>query len=569
MRTEPSDPPPSLSDMRTLSAILVAAALAVLPALPAHAAAGDDERITSYDVDLAVQPDGSMRVRETIAYDFGSSTGKHGIEREIDTQQKFDGKHDRQFPVSGVTASPGPVEVTGTGALTTVRIGDPDQTVSGTRTYTVTYTVAAATTRFDDHDELYWNAVGPDWSVPVEDVTVRVSGAQVTRSQCFAGDPGGTDACGSAEGGSFRQSSLAAGQVLTVVTAFPAGTVATAQPILVDRKTLGRYFAGNPLVAVPGVLVALGGPILFLVRTLRRRTAREAPGLPYRRQFQPQPPAGMRPLLANMLLHGAAKPADTVAVLLDLSARGFVSVTQAGKNDWRLTALRTPDASVPPEGREVFQAAFGDGPETTLKKAAKPLRKVQARLAGMAKDGVVDQGWYAERPGTSHAGGWMALAIVMFLAGIPVTFAAAFFLKAAVIGPALLVGGIVLLVAASLRSTPRTEAGEIARSQLMAFESTLRGIDPGRLPADQRDGVLAAVLPYAVVLGLAPALATAFSAAGVVAGGYAYATNPLWWSTFSTDAVRSTTPSSSSGGGSGFSGGSAGGGGGGGGGGSW
>ena len=66
-------------------------------------------------------------------------------------------------------------------------------------------------------------------------------------------------------------------------------------------------------------------------------------------------------------------------------------------------------------------------------------------------------------------------------------------------------------------------------------------------------------------LGLAPQLASAFLATGVVAGGYA--ADPMWWSTSAGDATRATAPSSSSAGGSGFSGGSAGGGGGGGGGG--
>jgi hypothetical protein len=59
--------------MRGVSAFVAAVALAIVPALPAAAASDETggERITSYDVQLAVQTDGSMRVRETIGYDFG------------------------------------------------------------------------------------------------------------------------------------------------------------------------------------------------------------------------------------------------------------------------------------------------------------------------------------------------------------------------------------------------------------------------------------------------------------------------------------------------------------------
>lgn len=554
--------------MRMMSAFVAAAALAVLPALPA--AAADGERITSYAVDLQVRADGSLQVEETIAYDFGGNA-RHGIDRDIDTEQKFDGSRNRRYPVSDVQVSsataPDDVVVSGGGSRTSVRIGDPDRTVTGRHTYRIRYTVAAATTRYGDRDELYWNAVGPDWDVPVSDVTVRVSGAEVTRSACYAGEPGGTAACDSAEGGTFGQGSLAAGDALTVVTAFPAGSVAAAAPVLVDRQTLGRFVAGNPAVAVPGVLLGLGGPLFLLVRGVRRKRAQEAPALPYRQRFQPQPPPGLRPLLANTLLGGSLKPVDAVAVLLDLSARGLVSITPLSKSDWRLVAVRPPDAAVPPEGHEVFHAVFGKGPDTTLKAAGRALQRVRGRLQELARDGVVDQGWFTRRPG--FHGGLTVLGGLMFLAGIPLAIGLAFLAHAAVVGPAVLVGGILLMVHSGVRAQPRTEAGEIARSQLMAFKQTLAAIDPARLPAEQREAALGGLLPYAVVLGLAPQLAAAFSAAGVTAGGYAYAATPMWWSTFSTDATRATTPSSSGSSGGGFSGGSSGGGGGGGGGGSW
>jgi uncharacterized membrane protein len=149
--------------------------LALLPALPTAAASG--ERITSYDAALTVRPDGSLQVRETIGYDFGGSQ-RHGIERKIDTEQRYDDNHDRNYPVSDIAASspdaPAQVHLTRTDASTTVRIGDPDRTITGRHTYVISYTVAAATTAFGDHDELYWNAYGPDWDVPVDTITVAL-----------------------------------------------------------------------------------------------------------------------------------------------------------------------------------------------------------------------------------------------------------------------------------------------------------------------------------------------------------------------------------------------------------
>lgn len=551
-----------------MSALVGALLLVGLAGPPA--AAADGERITGYSVDLQVRPDGSMRVAETIAYDFGGNA-RHGIDRDIDTSQRFDGRRDRRYPVSDVEVSsataPAHVEVTDSGGGTRLRIGDPAQEITGRHTYRIAYTVAAATTRYADHDELYWNAVGPGWPVPVDGIDVRVSGAGITRATCYAGDPGGRAPCTSAtESGGFRQDSLAAGDALTVVVAFPAGSVAAAAPVLVERRTARSFLAGAPLYAVPLSLLFLGIPVWLLVRGIRRRRAREAPALAYRQGFQPQPPPGLRPGLAGMLLSGQTRPVDAVAVLLDLSARGFLSITPLSKRDWRLAAVRPPDGSLPPEAHTVFQAVFAKGPETTLKQAGPALMKARRKLRDLARAEVVSLGWYSGPP--QNQAGPAALGAVLLFLAIPVTLLLGFLADAGIAGLALGAGGIVLIVHAFTRPSTRTAAGEVARSQLIAFKAYLSRIDPAALPAAQREAALAGLLPFAVVLGLAPQLAGAFSAVGVAAGGYT--SSPAWWSTFATDATRASTPSSSSsGGGSGFSGGSSGGGGGGGGGGSW
>ncbi len=219
----------------------------------------------------------------------------------------------------------------------------------------------------------------------------------------------------------------------------------------------------------------------------------------------------------------------------------------------------------------MLRAVFGTTSDTTLATAARALARARGGLRTLARQEVVRQGWYTKAPGGGARVGPIVLGVVMMFLSLPLTFALGFGLHAGLAGPALFAGGILMIAYGVTRPVPRTPEGEIARSRLLAFKRTLAGIDPTRLPPDQREATLAGLLPYAVALGLAPQLAASFSAAGVVAGGHAYASNPLWWSTFAGDATRATSPASasSSSGGSGFSGGSAGGGGGGGGGGSW
>lgn len=562
--------------MRMMSGLVGAVLLVGLAAAPAAAssaaaAPAGDERISSYGVELEVRPDGSLRVEETIDYDIGGNA-RHGIERDIDTEQKFDGGHNRRYPVSEVRVSsetaPDQVDVTDSGGSTRLRIGDPDRTITGAHTYVISYTVAAATTRFDDRDELYWNAVGPDWDVPIDEVDVRVTGAQVTRAACYAGEPGGTAPCGSAESSgstaTYSGGPVAAGDALTVVAAFPAGSVAAAPPVLVERRTPRSFLVGDPAFALPVSGLVLGVPVWLLVAGIRRKKAQEAPALAYREGHQPELPRGLRPALAGMLLHGTARPVDAATVLLDLSARGFVSISPLPKDNWRLVAVRPPDASLPPEAHEVFAAAFRRGPDTTLRAASRALVGLRTKLRTIAEAEMLRLGWYRTSP--RQKSGLVVLGVLLMFFTLPVLLVTGLAADAGLIGLALGAGGIVLIVHAFTRPAPRTEAGEVARAQLIAFRRTLQGIDPMRLPPGEREARLAGLLPYAVALGLASQLAASFSAAGVVAGGYAG--NPMWWSTFAGDATRASTPASSSSGGGGFSG-SSGGGGGGGGGGSW
>ena len=58
------------------------------------------------------------------------------------------------------------------GGITRIRVGDADIEITGRHAYELTYTVEAALNGFRDHDELYWNAIGTEWSAPIERATV-------------------------------------------------------------------------------------------------------------------------------------------------------------------------------------------------------------------------------------------------------------------------------------------------------------------------------------------------------------------------------------------------------------
>src|SRR5688500_13781773 len=95
------------------------------------AAAQTGERITAYNVEIRIEPGGSLRIVEDIAYDFGDAE-RHGIFREIPTRLRFNGTQDRIYRLQDVDVSasedtPDEFEMEDVeGGITRIRIGEPD-----------------------------------------------------------------------------------------------------------------------------------------------------------------------------------------------------------------------------------------------------------------------------------------------------------------------------------------------------------------------------------------------------------------------------------------------------------
>jgi hypothetical protein len=227
-------------------------------------------------VDLTAHRDGTLAVVETIAYDFGV-VPRHGIIRVIPDRVRFDAHHDRRLliTVTSVTASSGTPSGhsdSQQGSSLQIKIGDKNRTITGPHTYVIAYTVAGAFNAFPDHDELNWNAVGTEWSVPISEVTVRVHApARVTRVGCEAGYLNSRIPCTSAEivkatGARFGEGLLNPNQGVTVVVAMPPGTITNVAPILTKHWTLDQGFVvtRDRMGAVVALAVLLIGAILIL-----------------------------------------------------------------------------------------------------------------------------------------------------------------------------------------------------------------------------------------------------------------------------------------------------------------
>ncbi len=146
------------------------------------------------------------------------------------------------------------------------------------------------------------------------------------------------------------------------------------------------------------------------------------------------------------------------------------------------------------------------------------------------------------------------------------------------VGVALVVAGLTLFLF-DQRMPFRTARGSAAFARALGFKRYLATAEAEQLRAEERAGVFARYLPYAIVLGETERWAKVFDDLGLEPSQYVgWYSGPSGWSSsdfgdsmdaFSSSASSTVASTPGSSGSSGFSGGSSGGGGGGGGGGSW
>lgn len=592
-------------------ALVAVAASALGAGAPARAQTG--ESIHSYRVRIDIRPDDSIRVTEVIEYDFGSSQ-HHGIFRDVPTRETYDDRYDRVFPlhVESVSATGGAsaqFDVSNEpGGITRIKIGDPDATTSGVHTYTIVYTVDAAMNGFADHDELYWNAIGDQWDVPVEHATTTVNApAGILDAVCYAGPVRATTSCDKqkvmGETARFTRSGLFPFEAFTVVVALPKGSVAEPHPQLVEPWSFGRAFSRTAVTLglTVGLLVLLlaGCVWLFWTRGRDRRfvgspvdqtlgnPTGDSQAVPlFERGVAPvefAPPEDLRPGQVGTVVDEQANTLDVTATIIDLAVRGYLTIEEIpkegwfGKPDWTLHRTDKADGDLLTYERTLLNGLFKDGNDPALSSLKRTFSERLAKVEDELYADAVKRGWFVKRPDKVRES-WHARGALLFVAGLVLTFVLARWTTFGLAGVPVVLAGLLLTVGARWMPSKTAKGTAIAR-RVGGFRTVIETAETHMSRWAEEQNVFTRYLPYAIVFGCTERWAKAFEGLQLMPPDTTWyrSTRPFIYADFgrtlddfsvTTGGTIASTPASS--GSSGFSGGGfSGGGGGGGGGGSW
>lgn len=559
------------------------------------------ERIESYDIDVAVNADGSLEVTERVRVRAEGDRIRRGIYRDFPT--RYRDRHGNRvvvgFEVLEVLRDgrrePWFTERRGNGVR--VNTGNDDLLpVPASYSYSLRYRTTRQLGFFDGHDELYWNAIGTGWAFPVEAGRVEVRLPRPVPVADMAAD-GWTGAQGARDRGhavSMPQpgvarwqltSPLQPGEGLTLLLSFPKGVVAEPSGAQRTRWLLADNSA--LLVALLGLLVVSGYCALRW-----HQVGRDPPAGVVIARYHP--PAGISPAGLRFIRRMGYDTRCFSADVLALAVAGAVRIERDKgllSDHWRLEKSGDPPGG---DAAALMRPLFATQSTVDLDKDNAPL--LQKATNGHLK--ALDRR-YRGRMFHNNTGSSVVALLLMAL------FCGGAFALAAVTGGGLLFAAVpmlamlaVVIAFAFLVRAPTREGRRVLdhieglrRYLAVAEKQDLQHLQAPGATADGPEPELdasrfEALLPYAVALDVEDAwtkkftlaVGTAAAAAATSAIGWYHAgngtgsigdigsfTKAVGGSLASQIASSSTPPGSASGGGGGgFSGGGGGGGGGGG-----
>lgn len=562
----------------------------LLPASPLVA----QERILSYDSEVRVRTDGSLDVMERIAVRAEGNSIRRGIYRDFPTRYKD--RHGNRvvvdFQVIDVRrdgrTEPWFIEKKSNGVR--INTGNDDfLPTPADFTYTLHYRTTRQLGFFDDHDELYWNAIGTGWDFPIEhgSVEVRLPAAVPVGEIKVEGYTGAQGQQGHAYAAEVVAPGIARWQLtqplapregMTVVMGFPKGVVIA--PTRTQRWQWLLKDNRGVLIALAGLIALLG----FCARRWHRLGRDPRPGVIIARY---DPPTGYSPAGLRFMQRMAYDTRCFSSDLLSLAVAGNVGIHREKgllKDDWELE--RTPAGGQPAtREQQILLARLFVGGQSTLE--LKSTNAATVSGAQMAHSAVLEQRF---KPALFvRNGGSIGIAFLIALAsGVPAVVLSGGGGIPVIIGLLALMA-VLLIVFAVLVKAP-TPAGRKLLDEiegLKLYLAVAQRDELKNLPGPEAPPALDAkryemLLPYAVALEVEDAWTKKFTLAAGAAAVAAATAGISWYrgssigdlgsfskavgsSLSSQIASSSHAPGSSSGGGGGGSSGGGGGGGGGGG----
>jgi uncharacterized membrane protein YgcG len=371
-----------------------------------------------------------------------------------------------------------------------LKIGDADKFVRGQQTYYINYQLSDVTKAFDDHDEFFWDTNGTQGGHQFNQVTARIHlPAEIAtnfneQTRCLTGiersiqaeckvriNTGQTEMVVTVT----SNRSLSAGENMSVVLGFEPDTF---EPYKMDPQQLAA------LLALAIASLAIPGAAFLIMWRKWRSHGRDPKG---RGIIIPEyaPPAGMNPVLADMVLNEQLSTKAISATALGLCVKKYLKLYEVKKDkligskiEYELE-LTKDTKGLSAEEKKVIDILLGSGAsvrdKVNLSEQKNKLYTQVDSLKKSANKAVSRHGYFTASP-TAARKQYIGWGIILLIVGFIVMFPA----QLIFLGAGAIAAGIIVLVFSGAMPA-RTELGVATKEHLLGLKDYMKLAEADRI----------------------------------------------------------------------------------------
>lgn len=294
--------------------------------------------IYNYTVNIVVHEDGLLDVHEEI--DLSYTQPVHGFYRNIPVKYEMDfgnGEQTYYFPVDDIEVINHPYETESSSDGVQIKIGDPDEYVSGNQTYELSYTIQTRDLNLDQ-DYFYLNLIGDQFDCKIHHVNFSITfpkSIDITYLEFYGADVQ-----------TNIDSNTIIGTTTETLNNYQALTVLL--PLGID------YFSFEPIPDYTIFGIILSGIVLVIALFFYLKYSRSQEVIP---TVEFNAPKGLGSAGVGYVIDGIVNNQDVLSLIIDFANRGYLKIHET-EDDIILTKVNDIEDTTPGYERVFFHAIF-------------------------------------------------------------------------------------------------------------------------------------------------------------------------------------------------------------------
>ena len=276
--------------------------------------------IDRYDIDVIVNENNTLDITESIDAYF--NTPKHGIIRNIPLKNKvvrLDGTMSNNRAIVDDISVNADYATSVSDGNKVIKIGDPNITLTGAKSYTINYSYHLGKDTGKDYDELYFNLIGDSWDTAIGNVTFSIQMPKAFEAEMLGlskGQSGSTDSTGI----SYQVNG-------TVITGNYDGIMNPGEALTIRIQLPEGYFVNTGLAVDFMTILAIVFPILFALITvfLWAKFGKDDHVV---ETVEFYPPEEFNSAELGYIYKGNAETKDIISLLIYLANKGYLKISE-------------------------------------------------------------------------------------------------------------------------------------------------------------------------------------------------------------------------------------------------